>query len=64
MAEAGKEQHEKKNKVVSVTFSLDPDNVAWLWKVNEDSGRKSVSNTLNFMLDNLRLRKNMGMKYD
>ena len=47
----------------SRTFYLDKENVQWLERMNEKSGRKSVSNTLDFLLTNLRTRKNIGMHY-
>lgn len=58
--------HEKDRKteeqgLVSRSFSLDRENVEWLERVNEKSGRKSVSNTLNHMLTQLREGKGMNV---
>jgi hypothetical protein len=55
---------EKKDELVSITFNLSIENIAWLKKVNETLERKSVSNTLNFILNNIRERKNKGMIYE
>ena len=49
-------RHEAPNKV-SRSFNLDQENLAWLEKVNEGSGRRSVSNALNHLLTQLRLGK-------
>ena len=49
-------RHEEQNKV-SRSFNLDQENLAWLEKVNEGSGRRSVSNVLNHLLTQLRLGK-------
>lgn len=51
-------------KLETVAFNISKENINWLKKINEKMDRKSVSNTLNFMLNNLRERKNIGMKYD
>lgn len=50
-------------KLETITFNLSKENIEWLKRINEGLQRKSVSNTLNFMLNNLRERKNMGMIY-
>ena len=54
----------KKEKLEVITLNLSVENIEWLKKINEVQDRKSVSNTLNFMLNNLRERKNKGMIYD
>lgn len=56
------EKDEEKLEVTTVNISKK--NLDWLKKINEDQGRNSISNTLNFMLTNLRERKNKGMIYD
>ena len=55
---------EKDEKLETVAFNISNENIQWLKKVNELMQRKSVSNTLNFILNNLRERKNIGMKYE
>ena len=56
---------EKDKEVLeSISVNLSKENIEWLQKVNEIQGRNSLSNTLNFMLTNLRERKNKGMIYD
>ena len=55
---------EKDEKLETVAVNLSHKNIEWLKKINENMDRKSVSNTLNFILNNLRERKNMGMKYE
>lgn len=57
-------EKEDDEKLVTTAFNLSNENIAWLKKINETLDRKSVSNTLNFILNNLRERKNIGMKYD
>ena len=52
--------HEKKNEdcgKVSRSFNLDQENVLWLETVNEKLDRKSVSNTLNYILTLVRMGK-------
>lgn len=39
------------------SFNLDQENLDWLEKMNESSGRRSVSNVLNHILTQLRLGK-------
>jgi hypothetical protein len=53
----GKEEFE------TITFNLSVDNIKWLKLIDEKMQRRSVSNTLNFILNNLRERKNIGMNY-
>ena len=59
-----KEGYEKKEEFEVVYVNISKANIAWINKVNEAQDRKSISNTLNFMINNLRERKNMGMIYD
>lgn len=59
-----KERLEKKEEFENISVNLSKVNIAWLHKVNEKQDRKSLSNTLNYMLNNLRERRNMGMLYD
>ncbi len=57
--------HEKdEEKLEATTVNISKKNLDWLKKINEEQGRNSISNTLNFMLTNLRERKNKGMIYD
>ena len=51
-------------KLETVAFNISKENHNWLKSINDKMDRKSVSNTLNFLLNNLRERKNIGMKYD
>lgn len=55
---------EVKEQFETITFNLSVKNIAWLKKVNNTLDRNSVSNTLNFILNNIRERKNKGMLYD
>jgi len=61
MTAADKDKDEE--KLETITFNLSVENIEWLKRINEGLQRKSVSNTLNFMLNNLRNRKNIGMNY-
>ena len=53
-----------KDVLETIAVNLSKKNIEWLHKINEVQGRNSLSNTLNFMLTNLRERKNKGMIYD
>ena len=52
-----------KDILETIAVNLSKKNIEWLHKINEIQGRNSLSNTLNFMLTNLRERKNKGMIY-
>lgn len=53
-----------KEVLKTIAVNLSKKNIEWLYKINEVQGRNSLSNTLNFMLTNLREHKNKGMIYD
>lgn len=58
-----KDEQAAKEQFETITFNLSVDNITWLKKIDEKMQRRSVSNTLNFILNNLRERKNVGMSY-
>ena len=43
-----------KNRKIITTFYVTVENIMWLRKKTEDGMRKSVSNTLNYLLSSLR----------
>lgn len=59
---ANENEKEEQESLETVAFNLSKENITWLKKVNDLMQRKSVSNTLNYILNNLRVNKT-GVKY-
>jgi len=58
------DEGKKEEKFEATSFNITAENLDWLRKVNDKLDRKSVSNTLNYILNNIRERKNKGIVYD